>query len=142
MKLIVFRLLPILIAGVMLLSVSCSGQTMEKTADLGQEVNLQLGQTVSIEGEPLKVKFVEIVSDSRCPNGAICIWEGEVVCMIEITYSETMYEKTVIQSGGTQSPAKDVFQEYTFTYNVLPYPELDRDTKTSEYHLRLVVNKK
>ena len=126
----------------MLLSVSCSGETMERTAGLGQEIDIEIGQTVSIEGEPLKVKFVEIVSDSRCPHGAICVWEGEVVCKIEINYSETAHEKTVIQPGGTQSPATDVFQEYTFTYNVLPYPELDRDIKTSEYHLRLVVDKK
>ena len=49
----------------LLLSLGCASQAGELTANLEQEVELKIGQTVSIEGEQLKVKFIEVVSDSR-----------------------------------------------------------------------------
>jgi len=125
----------------LLLSLGCTGKTSEITANLGQEVELKIGQTVSIKGEQIKVKFAEVVTDSRCPNGATCIWQGEITCTVEITYFESMYSKILTQTGLTQEPSRDVFKEYSITFSVQPYPELERDIKTNEYHLQLVIEK-
>jgi Zn finger protein HypA/HybF involved in hydrogenase expression len=50
----------------LLLSFGCVDQAGEMMASLGQEVELKIGQTVSIEEEQFKVNFVEVVNDSRC----------------------------------------------------------------------------
>ena len=119
----------------------CTGQAGVITADLGQEVELKIGQSAVFKEEQIEVKFTEVVADSRCPTGATCIWQGEVACILDITYLGTTYQKTIIQPGITQEPESDVFEEYSITYNVEPYPELDRDIKTSEYRMQLVIEK-
>ncbi len=122
-------------------SVSCDNQPKEISAELGQEVELKLGQNVFIEDEQIKFKFTEVVGDSRCPTGATCIWQGEVTCILEITYLDESYTKTIVQPGLTQQYSKDVFQEYVINFNVLPYPELDKEIKADEYRLQLVIDK-
>jgi len=119
----------------------CTNQPGEITAILGQEVELKIGQTISIEEEQIKVKFTEVVSDSRCPSGATCIWQGEVTCVLDITYLNSTYQKTIIQPGLTQEPSRDVFKEYSMTFNVLPYPELGKDIEKNEYYLQLRIEK-
>jgi len=49
----------------LLFSFGCTNHVSEIKASLGEEVELKIGQTVSIEGEQLKVKFNEVVGDSR-----------------------------------------------------------------------------
>ncbi len=39
------------------------------TAAPGQEFQLKVGQTASISGEDLTLKFVRVSEDSRCPTG-------------------------------------------------------------------------
>jgi hypothetical protein len=43
------------------------------------ELHLELGKTVVVEGGALEVTFSEIASDSRCPRGETCVWEGDAV---------------------------------------------------------------
>jgi len=133
-----------LFVAVMLLvfSVGCDNQSKEIAAELGQEVELQPGQSLVIEDEPIKVKFIEVAGDSRCPTGATCIWEGEVVCILEITYLDNTYTTTITQPGLTQQKSTDVFHKYEITFHVEPYPELDKEIKADEYRLQLMIEKK
>jgi len=41
--------------------VSCGSSPKEITANLGENVNIKIGQSVSIAGEELKLKFVGVV---------------------------------------------------------------------------------
>ena len=85
------RVLAILLFILTLLSsFGCSSEAGEIMAKLGQEVELKIGQIASIQGEQFKVKFIEVTNDSRCPEGATCIWQGEVSCIAEITYFESL----------------------------------------------------
>jgi hypothetical protein len=40
-------------------------------AALGEEVQLQPGQTVSISRQDLAIQFVKVNEDSRCPTGVM-----------------------------------------------------------------------
>ena len=124
---------------VLVFSIGCNDQTDEISAELGQEVELQPGQSLVIEGEPIKVKFVEVVGDSRCPTGATCVWEGEVSCTLEITYLDEMYTKTIVQSGLSSQYAVEIFEEYELEFTVQPYPELDKEIKADEYRLLITI---
>lgn len=133
--------IPIVAVTMLILLTGCTGEASEITTDLGQEVELKIGQTVVIEDEGLGVKFAEVVTDSRCPYGATCVWQGEVTCILDITYLDSTYQKTIIQPGLTQEPAKDVFQDYELAFNVEPYPELGKDIKNNEYRLKIVIER-
>ena len=124
---------------VLVFSIGCNDQTDEISAELGQEVDLQPGQSLVIEDEPIKVKFVEVVGDSRCPTGATCVWEGEVSCTLEITYLDESYTKTITQPGLTEQFSADAFQEYEINFSVKPYPELDKEIKADEYRLLITI---
>ena len=123
-------------------SIGCDSPAEIISAELGQEVELQPGQIAFIEDEKIKFRFVEVSNDSRCPSGVICVWRGEVTSILEITYLDSSYTKTITQPGLTQHMSTDVFKEYEISHNVLPYPKSGREIKADEYRLQLLVEKK
>ncbi|MDO8473111.1 MAG: hypothetical protein Q7T05_04760, partial [Dehalococcoidia bacterium] len=107
---------------------------------LGQQFELIPGQIASITGESLKVRFVEIVADSRCPTGVQCIWAGEVSCLVEIDYSGTT-SRIVLTQGGS-GPATTGFNKYEIAFGVQPYPEAGKQIDKAAYRLQLTISKK
>ena len=37
---------------------------------------IKRGKEAKVEGEDLKIAFVSVAEDSRCPEGATCVWAG------------------------------------------------------------------
>ena len=118
---------------------ACASQPVGFSADIGQAIVLEPGQKVTIKGESLEIRLVKIVSDSRCPKGANCIWAGEVSSQIEITYQNQTNIMILTQSGG--SDATSSFMTYTFAFSVEPYPELNKTINAADYRLKLTVTK-
>ena len=56
--------------GVLLVLAGCAGATSPTTVPLGQTVTLAPGKSVDITGEGLRLTFLNVVADSRCPTGA------------------------------------------------------------------------
>ena len=100
------------------------------------------GQSTMIIGENLAIKFVEVISDGRCPKGAICIWPGEAYCLTEITtHSESIYRQG-INTTRPFRPSKTSFANYKITFDLQPYPEFGKAVDKKGYHLHLVISKK
>lgn len=118
----------------------CSGQSEELNASLGQTVNLAPGQTVSITGESLEIKFIEVTNDSRCPTGVNCPWEGAVTCATEIEYQGSTYQVTLNHQGSGAGTAD--FNNCVITFEVSPYPEANKQINKEDYRLQLSVTKK
>ena len=108
-------------------------------AGLGKEFSLSIGQSATVTGENLSVKFIEVVSDSRCPTGATCIWAGEASSLVEITTSGSTYSKVLTQPG-LSGPSQTDFLKYQITYNLQPYPQAGREAKKGDYSLHLIFN--
>jgi len=49
---------------------------------LNQRVTLAPGETASVEDTAVRVQFVRVASDSRCPADAICVWAGDAIVQI------------------------------------------------------------
>jgi hypothetical protein len=120
---------------------ACSDQPDEISAGLGQQVELRLEQTVSITGEQLEIKFAEVIGDSRCPTGATCIWQGEATGILDISLLGEFYQKTITQPGLSGEMVTVAFGEYAIGFNFLPYPEADKEIKSGDYRLEIVINK-
>jgi len=109
---------------------------------LDQDFSLSPGQSATIAGEHFVIKFIEVISDGRCPKGAICIWPGEANCLTEITTRpEPIYLK-VLSQPGTSKTSKTSFANYKITFDLQPYPEVSKAIDKKDYHLRLVISKK
>ena len=110
--------------------------------NLDQEFSLSPGQSTMIAGENLVIKFVEVISDGRCPRGAICIWPGEAYCLTEITIRPESICLKVLTQPGPFKTAKTSFANYEITFDLQPYPELGKAVDKKAYHLQLVISRK
>ncbi|WP_452227171.1 hypothetical protein [Lacinutrix cladophorae] len=43
---------------------------------------LNFGEDLQVND--IRLKFVEVVQDSRCPKAVQCIWEGEVIILVDV----------------------------------------------------------
>ena len=51
----------------------------------GETLNIQLGRERVIAGSRVKIKFLSIVEDSRCPINARCIWAGTAKVRVAVS---------------------------------------------------------
>lgn len=125
----------------------CSGGLDAVAAVLGEEFSLSIGQSASIQGEYLEIKFLEVTEDSRCARDVTCIQAGWVRCSVELVRSNPSYGTApdlmvLNQPGLTSQPAVKPYEDYTITYRVLPYPEKAEDRiRDGEYRLLLTITR-
>jgi len=70
------------------------------TVDLGAEVTLAPGEGVAVNNARLKVRFVGVIEDTRCPRDVNCIWAGEVRVQLEI-YAISQSRAELLEGGST-----------------------------------------
>lgn len=110
-------------------------------------IYLTEGQTKSLKEFPIAIKFNSISEDSRCPEGANCIWAGVAVAAIEIMEKSTKPVQLNLatmdmQERGYQKSAN--FNGYTISLqNVLPYPNAEHGTQglKGQYKIAIFVQK-
>jgi hypothetical protein len=120
--------------------VGCAGPSDMTGVGLGEPFSLRPGQSASIAGEGLAIRFVEVIGDSRCPQGATCIWAGEVSCQLEITYEDVTSTKVLVQPG-LSPPSQADFAIYNIDFDVQPYPEVGKKIDKGDYRLQLTITK-
>ncbi|HSN10092.1 MAG TPA: hypothetical protein VLS85_13725 [Hanamia sp.] len=72
--------------------------------------------------------FDSLLTDSRCPKGAVCVWEGNA--LIKVTFHESQASHTFVMSlkgypsGGF--PSDTAINGYLVTFtNLEPYPDIN-----------------
>lgn len=111
---------------------------------LGEEFTLPAGQSVLVPDENLRLQFVEVVADSRCPRNVVCIWAGNVSCLIEVTLTDgsaPAYRVVITQPGLTDQPASDIFSGYQAAFRVEPYPVAGSTIAPKDYRLIMTVTR-
>jgi hypothetical protein len=111
-----------------------------KTATLGKEFSLSVGESVLIRGENLEITFLKVVEDSRCPTGVQCIWEGRARSLVSFV-SNNKTEVELTEPGLTDSPYQYTFRDYWIIFHLLPYPEAGKEITADQYRLLMSVSK-
>tara|TARA_B100000949_G_C14206173_1_gene418212 strand:+ start:270 stop:710 length:441 start_codon:yes stop_codon:yes gene_type:complete len=90
----------------------------------------------------VEIKFKEVVTDSRCPGDANCIWAGEAIIKVELYKNGKFLEEKEIKFSGTTS-SKMVFKtpnRNILAYSLSPYPKVaNGNIKKNEYCLNIVL---
>jgi hypothetical protein len=60
-----------------------SGPTPLSTAS-EEVIELRVGATAPIAGTTSTIGFTRVVTDSRCPKGVTCVWEGDAVVELRV----------------------------------------------------------
>jgi hypothetical protein len=122
----------------MLFSLTGCAESEMQEVQLGTEFTLGVGQSATLKGEDLTITFVEVITDSRCPSDAICIWLGEASCLAEFT-DDSETRRKVLTQPGLSAPVTTGYARYEITFDLLPYPTADKPIKAEDYRLHLTI---
>src|SRR5690606_20815520 len=101
-------------------------------------VKIPLEGSIFLKG--VSIKFLEVLEDSRCPDGVSCVWAGRAIVKVEINSNGQTIEKTIIY--GKTKPEEDgntnLFNSRELTINGLtlnPYPNVENLGEDTNYQL-------
>ncbi len=127
-SLLMFLVLVALFSGMAL------GQTQKE-----DEVTVSIGDAKRFGDTAVEARFVEVLEDSRCPEGVDCFWAGNARIRIEVN----RYHKTILCFElDTNGPTPFVnFDRFRITLKALdPYPKADKPADRSAYNATLVIS--
>jgi len=100
------------------------------------EVTLRAGEYKRVAGEQLGVGFTRLVSDSRCPIDAVCVWMGDGVAEVELVAGGG--RKGTIELHTSLEPKSQVWNGVKITLlELAPAPRASQPTRPSAYSVRL-----
>jgi hypothetical protein len=103
---------------------------------LGDEFELRFGQTVHIQDQNLSIEFASVTEDSRCPEGAICKWQGNAKVAIQVNEKDLILNTTL-------EPKEIEYSGYRIELiSVSPYPKINEKIKQADYKIILVIKNK
>jgi hypothetical protein len=115
--------------------IHCNTSKSPINPTLGNEFELNFGQSETIQNYLITIKFKNVIEDSRCPEGAVCVWEGNAKIDIEISQNNfilnTALEPKEIEYNGLKVQLISVY----------PYPKLNEQIEIEDYKIKLIVDK-
>ncbi len=113
------------------------------TAVTDREFQLRIGEKARFESERMEILFAAVTEDSRCPEGAVCVWEGQAVISIEISrIGRPVFPASLINRKGYPDQARTGFDSYQVELiRIDPYPVKDKKIENSEYIAALIVSR-
>ncbi len=124
------------------ISFSCSDSfTNFNEVELDKEFNIKVGDSAVLANQGLVIKFKTVEDDSRCPKGAVCVWEGNATIVLELKNS---LGDTLTTNLNTSIHPKEVnFSSLIIVLKSLtPYSQLDEAINPKDYVASLLVRNK
>jgi hypothetical protein len=74
-----------IVLALLLAVTACSeGSPASPTVPLNQQFELAPGQSVNVEGASIRVSFLRVLGDSRCPADVLCVQGGDAIVEIQV----------------------------------------------------------
>jgi hypothetical protein len=107
-----------------------------QTGSRSDTLSIRIGQSASLDGGRLEIKFESHGPDSRCPANATCVWAGDVAA--RITTRVAGGAAVISDLHSTLEPTKLKVDRYTLSMvGLTPYPGTGRDAETTVLILRV-----
>ena len=119
------------------------GGCIQNIPDLDVPFQLKINQVAFIKSENIKIIFMNVTEDSRCPSDVECIWEGQVTIVINIfKNNQFIGEFNLTSRTGFDELAIKEFDEYSINLiKVEPYPISTQIIELSDYIATFNVSK-
>ncbi|MCH7786621.1 MAG: PKD domain-containing protein, partial [Chloroflexi bacterium] len=116
--------------------------TSEPQPTLGSRFEVGLGQAVVIDPDDLRIQFLEVTEDSRCPTDVVCVQAGQAVILVGISgggQPPNLQELTL--EGGAEGQASQQIGDYLIGFLALaPHPESSGQIDRASYVATLVAS--
>jgi hypothetical protein len=111
---------------------------------LGEVFALGIGQDAIIVGEGLRIKFDQLLADSRCPRQVQCVWTGEA--RISVLVQQADARPVTVEFDTNPAPDQNRQTARVGPYAIAlrsldPYPETPEKILSSDYRAALLVSK-
>ena len=104
------------------------------------EIKLRVAQEKTAPGTTIKIKFLSVIEDSRCPEGVNCIWAG--VAKIKIQLRKAGKPAQQFELNTNQLDKFITFEGHTIKLTALtPYPKSGAATNAAAYAATLTITK-
>ncbi len=109
------------------------------TVPLNQQFELAPGQSATVEGASIRVSFLRVVGDSRCPADVLCVQGGDAIVEIQVHPDGSGGVPYELHTGDMR-PVKhgDLTIELV---QLSPYPFSSRTIQPGEYRATLRVTR-
>ena len=108
--------------------------------DKAGSISVEIHQEKSVPSAGFKIKFVEMVEDSRCPEGTNCIWAGNAKVKIEVRGKGSARS---FELNSTTEPTVIVFSGYEIKFvGLTPKPAANVRIDPDKYLATFEVTKK
>lgn len=113
--------------------------------DLNEAIALAGGQEAVVRGEDLRLRFTQVLEDSRCPSQVECFWTGQA--RVAVLVEPSGRESTTIQFNTNPAPGQNVqtvqVAPYTIALQSLdPYPRtIDESIPLEDYRATLSIRR-
>ena len=122
---------------VLTMGIACSPSG--PTARLDQDFVLAPGESAQVTGANVRVRFVGVQGDSRCPADALCIQGGDAIVRVEVlasTGGASTYDLHTAKSEPVRHGEVSIA-----LVELTPYPFASRPTQPGEYRATLRVTR-
>jgi len=105
-----------------------------------QQFTLAPGEAVAIDGTGLRVEFMRVMGDSRCPADALCIWIGDATVLVRVRESAQTSDYDLHTNNSLQSTVDHAGVRLSLL-QLQPYPFSNRPIQPSDYRATLEVRR-
>ena len=114
----------------------------DRVPRLGREFDLKVGQSTTVKGTKLRIRFATVENDSRCPSDVTCVWAGNAAVRLLLSSGRNVKAVTLNTSNSTSFISEIEYQGYKVKLvGLIPYPRSDQKIAKREYRATLLVSK-
>lgn len=104
----------------LLLATGCFLDNPTDPGPIDQQLTLAPGQSATIEGTSLSVKFIGVTGDNRCPADVVCILGGSATVKVQVAAASGGSREVTFETG---DPKPITFDSWTLELvRLQPYP--------------------
>jgi hypothetical protein len=114
---------------------SITGDKVKEITTEGSEItfDIRMGQTVVLTNQDITLSFLDVASDSRCPEDVICFWEGNAELMLAINTEESLINTAL-------DPVKLFIKDYSLdVIQLTPATNTQREIRKQDYKAELIL---
>ncbi len=111
---------------------------MADSPEIEKELVLKIGTESVVPESDTSLRFVEVLEDSRCPEGVDCIWAGVARIKLEASGRDGRKHEIVLDTLDGTDTAVHAGLKIRLT-RVDPYPKADTPIKPDAYVVTLAL---
>ena len=134
----------IFLLNISLIITNCADNVLSpnvKSFTLADTVQINYKEKLSNSDENLSIEFYKLITDSRCPEDVICVWEGDTELKFQLIKNSDSILFSLHSNKSFSNSDSTIFGYNIELVNVEPYPNTQIHYNTSDYSAYIIIKK-